>query len=149
MQGLFIANDMSFNPRFKSMEKIIMTVNQTHVHRHQIRECLENAGYYVIEAKNTEDALLKLEKIRVHLIITGSDMINQKDSELFKKIKEDDYHKHIPLIIINTNNQLDDLSRLENWDQAEWFQLPFEPKYFLNTIRKVLLQNESGINKNL
>ncbi|MEW6086982.1 MAG: hybrid sensor histidine kinase/response regulator [bacterium] len=82
-----------------------MTIRQLH------RSILESSGYKVEEARDGVEALDKLSKNKIDLVITDVQMPRMDGFELTGKIKVKDVFKKIPVIIISGLGSEDDKKR--------------------------------------
>ena len=85
----------------------IMIVDDSAMARLIMKQCLEIAGYRekkFIEAINGKDALEKLDKEKVDLVVTDLNMPVMEGNALLENIKAAPALKEIPVIIITSNS---------------------------------------------
>jgi CheY-like chemotaxis protein len=61
---------------------------------------LENAGYRVVQAHNGEDALKKLERYAVDLVVTDLEMPRMSGVHLIAHLKQDPATFDLPVIVV-------------------------------------------------
>jgi CheY-like chemotaxis protein len=96
------------------------------------------AGYAVIPALNTKQAMDKLKKAKkVELIILDVILPGEKGDEFLKKIKQMPKYSKIPVICITVVSEL--VKTIKKIDPKTLFiPKPFENKEFLSAIKKKL-----------
>ncbi|EKE21747.1 MAG: response regulator receiver protein [uncultured bacterium] len=92
-------------------------------------------GYTVILATNGMEALEKLEDITPDLILLDIMMPYQNGKEVFKKIKQDERLKAVPVVFLTNVSAQDDLEQ-ELLDQADKYLIKahFTPKEVLEEV---------------
>lgn len=92
-------------------------------------------GYSVILAANGVEALEKMEEITPDLILLDIMMPYQNGKEVFKKIKQDDKLKNVPVVFLTNVSAQDDLEQ-ELLDQADKYLIKahFTPKEVLEEV---------------
>lgn len=100
--------------------------------------------YTVITAPNGKDALQKLEKESVQLVISDIMMPEMDGYELCKIIKTNFSHSHIPVILLTAKNTLQ--SKIEGLEMGAdaYIEKPFSPEYLRVQIAN-LLSNRNKI----
>lgn len=92
-------------------------------------------GYNVILATNGMEALEKMEDITPDLILLDIMMPYQNGKEVFKKIKQNDRLKDVPVVFLTNVSAQDDLEQ-ELLDQADKYLIKahFTPKEVLEEV---------------
>ncbi|HBI17334.1 MAG TPA: response regulator [Candidatus Moranbacteria bacterium] len=92
-------------------------------------------GYNVILATNGMEALEKMEDATPDLILLDIMMPYQNGKEVFKKIKQDDRLKNVPVVFLTNVSAQDDLEQ-ELLDQADKYLIKahFTPKEVLEEV---------------
>jgi len=86
----------------KKKKKKILVVEDSVTTRELEKAILENAGFEVETAIDGVDALTKLSKLMVDIIVSDIQMPRMDGFELCKKIKSDENLKEIPLIFVTS-----------------------------------------------
>lgn len=120
------------------MSKTIMIVDDAVSIRGLASMTLENAGYQVVEATDGRDALSKIERSRVHMVITDINMPNMSGIELVHALKADSRYRFIPVVILTKETE-PELKRQGQVSGAKaWITKPFKPKTILGVVRKII-----------
>jgi two-component system, cell cycle response regulator DivK len=82
---------------------IILYVEDNSDNRNLIRRVLEAEGYSVVDAINAGQAIEKLEKNRIDLILMDINMPDMDGYTLTKKIKGIQNISHIPIVAVTAN----------------------------------------------
>jgi CheY-like chemotaxis protein len=122
-------------------KKIIMVVDDEYVIAESIRETLEKegGGYELITALSGKEALSRLRKSEIDLILVDVMMPDMNGFELVEKIRADKKIKDVKIafltILTLSNKQMKDLKRLKVLD---YIQKPYRNKDLVKRIKKIL-----------
>jgi two-component system, chemotaxis family, chemotaxis protein CheY len=116
----------------------IMTVDDSASMRQMVSFTLKGAGYEVIEALDGSDALEKMEKESIQMLITDINMPNLDGIGLVRKVRAHAVYRFIPIILLTTESQ--ELKKQEGKAAGAtgWIVKPFKPDQLLNVVRKVI-----------
>lgn len=89
------------------MNKNILVVDDSLTARRIIGFFLKDSGYKTIDAKNGIEALEKMTRCPIDLVITDLNMPKMDGIELINSIKNDPNFKTIPVIIVTTEKEDD------------------------------------------
>lgn len=120
------------------MGKIIMTADDSASVRQMVGFTLKAQGYEVIEASDGKDALLKLGKQKVDMLITDLNMPNLDGIGLIKGARALPACKFIPIIMLTTESQESKKQEGKAAGATGWIVKPFNPEQLLAVVRKVL-----------
>ena len=84
------------------MKKVILVVDDSATVRKFVSVSLTMQGFTVITACDGMDALEKLPKSQVDLLITDLNMPNMDGFELIKALRESPEHHDLPIIILSS-----------------------------------------------
>lgn len=105
-----------------------------------LREALEDSlllkGFNVVVAEHAEDAIVKLKKHIVDLVISDVNMPGIDGHELLAKIKTD--YPCLPVILMTAFGQVEKAVQAVQQGAADYLVKPFEPKVLLSLIQRVL-----------
>ena len=118
--------------------RTILVVDDSTTLRHVILYCLIEAGYQVIEAVDGQNALEKLAKNQVDLLLTDLHMPKMNGLELAKEVRASAKHKFIPILVLTTESQLSVKEEGKSIGVTGWFVKPFEPEQLIKAIKRVL-----------
>jgi len=120
------------------MSKTVMTVDDSASMRQMVSFTLRDAGYNVIEAKDGQDALVKLNGATVHMVVTDLYMPNLNGLELIKALRRIPASKFIPIILLTTESQIDKKQEGKSAGATGWIVKPFQPEQLLAVVKRVL-----------
>ena len=120
------------------MEKTILTVDDSSTVRLVLSATLKEAGYKVIEAKDGQDAIEKLEKGKVNMLITDLNMPKVDGIDLIRHVRRNPACRFMPIIMLTT--EADDTKRQEGKaaGASGWIVKPFKPEQLIGVVKKVL-----------
>ena len=118
--------------------KTIMTVDDSSSMRQMVGFTLKNAGYNVVEAGNGMDALEKMGRHNVHLLLVDLNMPIMNGIELIRKVRQGMENQFVPIIMLTTESQ--DAKKREGKEAGAtgWIIKPFKPDQLLAVVKKVL-----------
>lgn len=121
------------------MAKTVMVVDDSSSVRQVVSIALKGAGYEVIEARDGQDALAKLDGQRIHLMISDVNMPNMDGITLVKEVKKLASYKFTPIIMLTTESQ--EAKKLEGQAAGAkaWVVKPFQPAQMLAAVSKLIL----------
>ena len=120
------------------MAKKIMTVEDSTSLREMISFVLTEAGYDVVEAKDGQDALAKLNDSPVDMVITDLNMPLMNGIELTKSLRSTPTYKFIPIVFLTTESQVQKKEAAKEAGATGWIVKPFKPEQLFKVIKKVL-----------
>ena len=108
---------------------------------------LEKEGFEVIPAYDGIEALEKIKK-KPDLVILDIMMPKLDGFEVYKKIREINLYKDIPIIFLTAKSgEIDEIKGLE-LGASDYIQKPISPKKLVARVRSNLRKSESAISKN-
>lgn len=120
------------------MAKRILVTDDSLSLRQVARLVLSEAGYDVTEAVDGKDALVKLGKTPVNLIMTDLNMPNLDGVGLVKAVRADPVHRLTPILMVTTEAG-DDKKQLGKAAGATgWVVKPFSPDQLLAVVKKLV-----------
>jgi len=120
------------------MTKTIMTVDDSASVRLMVNFTLRELGYEIIEAENGKDALKKLEKKHIHMMITDINMPEMDGISLVKKVRQNPDYKFIPIIMLTTESQVEKKNAGKQAGATGWIVKPFKPDQLVAVVKRVL-----------
>ena len=118
--------------------KTIMTVDDSASVRMMVNFTLSELGFEIVEAINGKDALSKLERKPVHMLITDVNMPELDGISLVRKIREIPSYRFIPIIVLTTESQEEKRKEGKHAGATGWIVKPFKPDQLIEVVRKVL-----------
>jgi two-component system chemotaxis response regulator CheY len=98
---------------------------------------LKEEGFEVVEAKDGQDALSKLNS-PVDMIVTDLNMPNMDGIELIKNVRAKSDMKFIPIIMLTTESQAEKKTEGKKAGATGWIVKPFKPEQLMSVVKKVL-----------
>lgn len=120
------------------MAKVIMTADDSASVRQMVAFTLKGAGYEVVEAVDGQDALGKLNKTAVNMLVTDLNMPNMDGIELIKQVRAKAQFKFMPIIMLTTESQDSKKQAGRAAGATGWIVKPFKPDQLLAVVAKVL-----------
>ena len=118
--------------------KTIMTVDDSASIRMMVSFTLGELGVEIIEAVNGNDALAKLEKSPVDMLITDVNMPGLDGIGLVRKVRENPSYRFIPIIILTTESEAEKKLEGKSAGATGWIVKPFRPEDLISVVRKVM-----------
>ncbi|MBF0177573.1 MAG: response regulator [Magnetococcales bacterium] len=105
---------------------VILTVDDSVSIRKMIVVNLENAGYTVMEAGDGVEAIGKLAKVQVDLIITDLNMPNMDGLSLLEHLRTDPKHRFTPILLLTTESDFNLRQKGKGLGANGWIVKPFK-----------------------
>ena len=118
------------------MGKMIMTADDSASVRQMVGFTLKGAGYEVVEAVDGKDALVKLGRQKVDMLITDLNMPNLDGIGLIKGARALPTSKFIPIIMLTTESQDSKKQEGKTAGASGWIVKPFSPEQLHEIIKK-------------
>jgi len=111
--------------------------------RGMVSHTLNEAGFQTKEAENGKDALIKLTMMeeggtKPDVIVTDINMPEMDGIELVKEIRKLSAFKHVPVLVLTTDNTDEKKEVGRAAGATGWLVKPFDSDLILKVIRKVL-----------
>lgn len=119
--------------------KRIMTVDDSATIRQMVALTLRDAGYEVIEAVDGCDALERLARETVDMLITDLNMPNLDGVGLIREVRKNPAHRFIPIIMLTTESHDSKKQEGKAAGASGWIVKPFKPEQLLGVVRMVLV----------
>ncbi len=120
------------------MKRTIMTVDDSASVRLMVKFSLAELGFEIVEAVDGVDALRKIEKKPVHMLITDINMPELDGISLVRKVREIPACKFIPIIMLTTESQEEKKREGRKAGATGWIVKPFRPDQLVSVVKKVL-----------
>ena len=121
------------------MAKTVMIIDDSPSIREVVGIALRGAGYKMLEACDGQDALDKLDGIKVHLIICDVNMPIMDGITFVKEVKKLPDHKFTPIIMLTTESREARKQEGQMAGAKAWVVKPFRPAQMLNAVSKLIL----------
>lgn len=121
------------------MAKTVMIVDDSISIRQVVGLTLRGAGYDVIEGSNGRDALAKLGRQKVNLIVSDVNMPEMNGIEFVKAVKAQPEYRFLPIIMLTTESGDEKKREGQAAGARAWVVKPFKPEVLLNAVQKLIL----------
>ena len=121
-----------------SQKKTILVVDDSESIREVVGFELERNGYKVVKAEDGKEALEKITKSRIDLLLTDLHMPVMNGLELIRKVRKIDNLKHLPILFLTTETQQAILIEAKRSGATGWITKPFNSEKLMKTIQKVI-----------
>ncbi len=117
----------------------IMVIEDVELMKRLIIKHLNNFGYTdLVDASNGRDALEKLRFTKVDFIITDWIMPNISGIELTKFLRSNKAYEKIPILIISSNDEKEDVQKALRAGVNDYIVKPFTADVLKNKIESIL-----------
>lgn len=116
----------------------IMTVDDSPSMRMLLKAALTDLGYQVLEAEDGVHALERLGGAQPDLLITDINMPRLDGFGLIEKVREQDRHRNLPILVLTTESSDEKKQRARQAGATGWIVKPFHPEKLAAAIRRVL-----------
>jgi len=120
--------------------KNIMVVEDSPTQAAQIKYMLEDNHFDVVIAYSGEEALAWLTKNETSLIISDIMMPGMTGFELCEKIKSDDRTKYLPVILLTSLSDLEEVIEGLSCGADSFITKPYDKKFLISNIKKILIE---------
>lgn len=120
------------------MNKTILVVDDSYSIRESIGFFLSESGFEIIKAIDGQDALSKLDGIKIDLIITDLHMPNMNGIDLIRNVRKTDGYMRVPILLLTTETLHEKKLEAKKAGATGWLNKPFEKQKLYNIINKVL-----------
>jgi two-component system chemotaxis response regulator CheY len=124
--------------------KNLLVVDDSRMVRKIISVSLRHEKYIrLYEADSGLEALDKLMETNIDLIFTDINMPNMDGLELIKRCKEDEKFKDIPIIVITTEDRVEDREQALELGAAGFVTKPLDRESIIKMTNSMLLSEET------
>ena len=118
------------------MPKKFLVVDDSASMRQLVSFTIKDAGYDVLEAENGKDAIEKLSKTKVDMIITDLNMPEMDGIEFIKKLRTMPDYQFAPIVMLTTESQEAKRQEGKQAGASGWIVKPFSPEQLLDVVKK-------------
>ena len=127
------------------MSKTILVVDDSATVRKFISVSLEMQGFSVLTATDGMDAIEKLSRETVELVITDLNMPNMDGFELITSLRENSLYDELPIIILSSLEEIPHRDKIKALRVNSYLQKPFNIEKIQYEVSKYLSWTEMGI----
>ena len=144
-RALCAAYDLRFSDHLRQSSKIdfgsldVLLVDDSLLSRNHLRRVVENLGICRIdEAENGVKATELLGEKSYDLLLTDYHMPEMDGRELLEFVRKDSKQKALPALIVTSEQSMENLAWLDDFDHSAFCDKPFEPREIGNFIERLL-----------
>ena len=99
---------------------------------------IKDAGYDVLLAENGKDALEKMSRAKIDMVITDLNMPEMDGITFIRELRGQADYKFIPIIMLTTESQ--DVKKQEGRaaGASGWIVKPFSPSQLMDVVKKFM-----------
>ena len=114
----------------------ILIADGSHFSRHLVRNYLEMAGYQVLEAANSQEAIERLQRERVDVLLSRLDLPGEGPFELLRRLRLEPEWRGLPAVALASGPE-----EMEQREDREFefddYQMRFDKEATLNSISRL------------
>ncbi|MGA1867611.1 MAG: response regulator [bacterium] len=119
----------------------ILIVEDSHTQALKLQNILQEIGYIVMVALNGKEAMVSLKKERPNIVISDIVMPDMNGYELCRQIKADEKLKNIPVLLLTTLSEPEDIIKGLDCGADSFLIKPYEREQLLSHIQYILINN--------
>lgn len=123
-------------------DRDVLIIDDDEVFRAALRKILEHAGLRVNEANSVKAGLESAEKLLPHIILSDIEMTPETGLDFLTKIKANRSLKHIPVVIVSGNTNLQTVHQALTLGAADYVVKPLNFQMLIRKIKKALKDDE-------
>jgi two-component system chemotaxis response regulator CheY len=124
------------------MSKTFLIVDDSASMRQLIAFTIKDAGYDVLLAENGRDALEKMQKTNVDMVITDLNMPEMDGITFIRELRTKTNYKFVPIVMLTTEAQEAKKQEGRAAGASGWIVKPFSPTQLMGVVKKFM--NERG-----
>lgn len=118
------------------MSKSILTVDDSTSMRQMLAFILKGAGYNVVQASNSDEALSHASSHAFDMILTDQNMPGGDGLELVCALRSLPAYSETPIIMLTTESSEEMKNKGRAAGATGWMVKPFDPNRLLEVVRK-------------
>jgi two-component system, cell cycle response regulator len=123
---------------------IILCVDDEPANLKLLENILVPRGYEVISVASGQDALLKIKKLTIDLVLLDLMMPGMDGLQVSRKIKENKKYKNIPIIMLTAYSGVESYIESLSGEVFAYLHKPFETEELIRIIKTALGQSEAN-----
>jgi two-component system chemotaxis response regulator CheY len=125
----------------ENMSKRVMTVDDSATVRQVLFNALSAAGYDVVQARDGQDAIEKLNDTQIDILVTDLNMPRIGGIELIKAVRQQPGNRFMPIIMLTSVDQPELKQAGKSAGASGWVTKPFRPEQLLAVVRMICPAN--------
>jgi len=120
------------------MSKTFLIVDDSASMRQLIAFTIKDAGYDVLLAENGKDALDKMSKAKVDMVITDLNMPEMDGITFIRELRGKADYKFVPIVMLTTESQEAKKQEGRAVGASGWIVKPFSPSQLMDVVKKFM-----------
>ena len=120
------------------MSKTFLIVDDSASMRQLIAFTIKDAGYEVLLAENGRDALEKMSRAKVDMVITDLNMPEMDGISFIRELRGKADYKFVPIVMLTTESQEAKKQQGRAAGASGWIVKPFSPSQLMDVVKKFL-----------
>ena len=129
--------------KFKPEDCLVLIVDDTSDNLYVLTEILDNAGYNVTFAKSGKEALNRIKKIPIDLIILDLMMPEMDGIEVCSRIKMEPGYQDVPIIFLTAFPDLSSLKQAFQEGAVDYLRKPVNTSDLLDRVQSHLINRQA------
>jgi two-component system chemotaxis response regulator CheY len=117
--------------------KKVMTVDDSATVRQALAAALSQAGYEVHEAHDGWDALEKLSRCQVDMLVTDLNMPKMCGIDLIRQVRQMPGNRFMPIVMLTSESQPDQVRAGKAAGASGWITKPFNQESLMAVVKMV------------
>lgn len=118
------------------MSKTFLIVDDSASMRQLIAFTIKDAGYDVLLAENGRDALEKMSRAKIDMVITDLNMPEMDGITFIRELRGKADFKFVPIIMLTTESQEAKKQEGRAAGASGWIVKPFSPSQLMDVVKK-------------
>jgi two-component system chemotaxis response regulator CheY len=119
-----------------------MIVDDSASMRQLVAFTIKDAGYDVLLAENGRDALEKMARAKVDMVITDLNMPEMDGITLIRELRGKADYKFVPIVMLTTESQEAKKQEGRAAGASGWIVKPFSPSQLMDVVKKFVKERE-------
>jgi two-component system chemotaxis response regulator CheY len=120
------------------MSKTFLIVDDSASMRQLVAFTIKDAGYDVLLAENGKDALEKMSRTKVDMVITDLNMPEMDGITFIRELRGKADYKFIPVVMLTTESQEAKKQEGRAAGASGWIVKPFSPSQLMEVVKKFM-----------
>jgi len=118
------------------MSKTFLIVDDSASMRQLIAFTIKDAGYDVLLAENGKDALEKMSRTKIDMVITDLNMPEMDGIAFIREVRGKTDYKFVPIVMLTTESQEAKKQEGRAAGASGWIVKPFSPSQLMDVVKK-------------
>ncbi len=120
------------------MGKTILVIDDSATVRQQVGLAVKQAGFDIVEAADGLEGLDRLKNVAdIALVVCDINMPNMNGLDMLEQVQKDGKYTSIPIIILTTEGQPDQVARAKKAGARAWIVKPFKAELLAAAVNKL------------